>query len=230
MKHKKLSREQQKLVEEHLWVAGRQAYHHYSINGGNTGVFTREDLESVGRYALCVAASRWEESRGVKFSTYAWTTVSGYIQHSLRDHSRMVKVPRWILYSRHQIKKRLDAGLTVEGVLEEFSLTEKQFLMVQDSWKESYKSLDYRPSGESNTLMEIPFYDRSIEEVSLVDGILERLAELTDTEMRGLERYLNGSPMSQDRRERFEAMLTDLGIIKGMVLPQEDDATFKHPR
>lgn len=217
-KHIPLSRDKQKLVEDNLWVAGRQAHRHYTLCGGNTGVFTKEDLESVGRYALCVAASRWEEDRGVKFSTYAWVTVSGYIQHSLRDHSRMVKVPRWVLYIRHEIKALLDSGLSEEEVMDELSLTENQMLMVSFSWKESYKSLDYIHEDDFRCT-EIPHHDISITEAlfSVDSDYMKVLSELSDSEIRSFGCYLEGGEVSKERKRKFDRIIQDFsGKIKGL--------------
>ena len=101
----KLPKPQQKLVEEHLWVAGRLAYSARSLTGGFTGCYTKEDLESVALFALCVAATRYKPELGWKFSTYAWTTCRGWIQHALRDYSRMVRIPRWLGGIRKEVRE-----------------------------------------------------------------------------------------------------------------------------
>lgn len=214
VKHKPLTKEQQKLVMENLWVAGRQAYRFHTINGGNTGVFTKEDLESVGRYALCVAASRWEGDRGVKFSTYAWATVTGYIQHSLRDHSRMVKIPRWALYTRHSVKKLQEEGKTEEEIMEELSLSRDQIFLISNSWKESYKSLDYTRDDESRSF-EIPYYDDDPSSLTVeVDSeSMGILSSLSDSEIRSFEKYLEGRSVSRERKKKFERIVEELGII-----------------
>ena len=50
-KHGELTKKQQKLVEEHLWVAGRLAYSAICRTGNQTGCFTYDDLN---RRPLCV--------------------------------------------------------------------------------------------------------------------------------------------------------------------------------
>ena len=111
-KHPPLSKEQQKLVEDHRWIAGRLAHSAKCLTGGHTGCYTKEDLESVAFFALCVAASRYDPTLGWKFSTYAWNTARGYIQHSLRDFSRMVRVPRWIGGVRDEVRELVKQGLS----------------------------------------------------------------------------------------------------------------------
>ena len=83
-KYPKLSKEQQKLVEEHVWISGRLACAAQSLTGGHTGSLTRDDLESIANFALCVAATKYDPGKNVKYSTYAWKTASGYIRHALR--------------------------------------------------------------------------------------------------------------------------------------------------
>ena len=109
-KYPPLTKEQQKLVEEHRWIAGRLAYSARVLTGGHTGCYTKEDLESVALFALCVSATRYDPALGYKFSTFAWNTARGWIQHALRDFSRMVRIPRWIRGVRGDVKAVLDAG------------------------------------------------------------------------------------------------------------------------
>ena len=70
-KYPGLTPDQQKLVTEHTWIAGRLAYGAQCLTGGHTGSLTREDLESVAKFALCVAATRYRSDMNVKYSTYA---------------------------------------------------------------------------------------------------------------------------------------------------------------
>ena len=103
-KYPPLTKAQQKLVEEHMWIAGRLAHSARRLTGGFTGCYTKDDLEGVAFLALCVAATRFQPELGWKFSTFAWGTARGWIQHALRDHSRIVKVPRWIAGVRQEVR------------------------------------------------------------------------------------------------------------------------------
>ncbi len=76
-KYPTLTPEQQALVEEHKWIAGRLAHGAKCLTGGHTGSLTREDLESIANFALCVAATRYRPDMGVKYGTYAWNTARG---------------------------------------------------------------------------------------------------------------------------------------------------------
>jgi DNA-directed RNA polymerase sigma subunit (sigma70/sigma32) len=54
----------------------------------------------------------------VKYSTYAWNTARGYIQHALRDYSRMVRTPRWIANYKNQVSELVAEGKTYQEVAE----------------------------------------------------------------------------------------------------------------
>ncbi len=54
----------------------------------------REDLEQVVQIALVRGLERYDPTRGVEFSTFAWATVRGEIKRYYRDHSWRLRVPR----------------------------------------------------------------------------------------------------------------------------------------
>lgn len=54
----------------------------------------REDLEQVVQIALVRGLDRYDATRGVEFSTFAWATVRGEIKRYYRDHSWRLRVPR----------------------------------------------------------------------------------------------------------------------------------------
>ncbi len=53
-----------------------------------------EDLVMVGTVGLLEAIDRYDPSKGVEFSTYAYRTIHGVINHYLRDQTLWVKIPR----------------------------------------------------------------------------------------------------------------------------------------
>lgn len=55
-----------------------------------------EDLRQCGALGLVLAAQRWEPDRGITFGAYATPLVSGEIRRHLRDHGRLVRLPRRI--------------------------------------------------------------------------------------------------------------------------------------
>lgn len=58
------------------------------------GLVSYEDLYQEAMLGICLAARRYDASRGVKWTTYAWKCASGRIKNYLRDKFNTVKVPR----------------------------------------------------------------------------------------------------------------------------------------
>lgn len=55
-----------------------------------------EDLRQCGAVGLVLAAHRWDPDRGITFGSYASALVTGEIRRHLRDHVRLVRLPRRI--------------------------------------------------------------------------------------------------------------------------------------
>lgn len=211
-KYPALTKEQQKLVEDHLWIAGRLAFSAKSLTGGQTGCYTKEDLEGVAYFALCVAATRFNEDLGWKFSTFAWNTARGWIQHALRDSSRMVRVPRWIGGVRSDVRDLLAQGMTYSEVADELGLEEKQVLLCEQSWKEVHSSYDHTPD-ESRPREFIFEFD----EVKTIVGqeVLKRIGDLPDAQIELLISHVEGGLESPEEKEWAEKILFELREIAG---------------
>lgn len=206
-KHAPLSKEQQKLVEDHRWIAGRLAHSAKCLTGGHTGCYTKEDLESVALFALCVAASRYDPSLGWKFSTYAWNTARGYIQHSLRDFSRMVRVPRWIGGVRNEVRELVKQGLSFEEIAEELGMDESQVIMCEESWREIHSSYDHTPDeGRPKEFI----YE--VDEIKSLIGneVLMEVGDLSDADIQLLILHVEGELESEEERDRAQALLEEL--------------------
>ena len=200
-KHPPLTKEQQKLVEEHRWIAGRLAHSAKCLTGGHTGCFTRDDLESVALFALCVAASRYKPELGWKFSTYAWNTARGYIQHALRDFSRMVRVPRWIAGVRQDVRDRLRDGASYDEIEDELGLDHDQIVMCEESWREIHSSYDHTPDEKRPREF---IYE--VDEVKAMIGndVLKQVGDLNDADITLLLMHIEGEvhdPQDQEKAE-----------------------------
>ncbi|MEY2552650.1 MAG: polymerase sigma-B factor, partial [Ilumatobacteraceae bacterium] len=77
-----------RLVERHMGLAAHIAKR-FSRPGG-----TEEDLRQVAMLGLVKAVDRFDPNRGVQFSTYATSTISGEIKRHFRDHRWGVHVTR----------------------------------------------------------------------------------------------------------------------------------------
>lgn len=211
-KHPPLSKEQQKLVEDHRWIAGRLAHSAKCLTGGHTGCYTKEDLESVAFFALCVAASRYDPTLGWKFSTYAWNTARGYIQHSLRDFSRMVRVPRWIGGVRDEVRELVKQGLSFYEIAEELGMDEDQVIMCEESWREIHSSYDHTPDeGRPKEFV----YE--VDEIKALIGndIIMEVGDLSDADIQLLLLHVEGELESEEEKDRAQMLLEELKSLVG---------------
>lgn len=206
-KYPPLSDTQRKLVEDHMWIAGRLAHGARAITGGFTGCYSRDDLESVAFFALCVAATRYDKSLGWEFSTFAWNTARGYIQHALRDHSRIVRIPRWVMSVREDIKKLLQDGANYQEVAEEFSLTEQQVLMCEQSWQEIHSSYDHTPDERRPREF---IYEIDEARVIVGEEVIVALGNLPDGDLNLLLSHVEGGLEDPSEVERAEELLVFL--------------------
>ena len=206
-KYPPLTREQQALVQEHMWIAGRLAHSARRLTGGFTGCYTKDDLEGVALFALCVASTRYDPSTGWKFSTFAWNTVRGWIQHALRDHSRMVRIPRWIPAIRQEVRDLLRQGMTYEEVSEELGLDLNQIGMCEDSWQEIHSSYDHTP--EDSRPKE---FVQEVDEFKALVGVdlLKKVGDLPDSEIKLLLLHVEGELESEEDSERAEELLSKI--------------------
>lgn len=74
----KLTEEQQTLVEENLKLV------HYFLKRSNF-YNNYEDFYQAGVYGLCLAAQRFDESKGFEFTTFATCYIQGHIKRHFRD-------------------------------------------------------------------------------------------------------------------------------------------------
>ena len=201
-RHKKypgLTREQQALVEEHKWIAGRLAHGAKCLTGGHTGSLTREDLESIANFALCVAATRYKSDMNVKYSTYAWDTARGYIQHALRDYSRMVRTPRWVASYRNKISALIAEGKTYSEVAEILEISESKVSECELSVFNYHISYDSTP--EDWVTPEFVFDFQEHKATLLSPELIAQIRSLSDAEMTMLMRYIDEAPISDEERE-----------------------------
>jgi len=198
-KHPTLTLEQQKLVEEHKWIAGRLAHGAKCLTGGHTGSMTREDLESVAYFALCVAATRYKPELNIKYSTYAWNTARGYIQHALRDYSRMVRTPRWIANYKNRVTELLAEGKSYKEVSEILNIDESKINYCELSANNYHISYDSTPEDWVSPEF---VYDFDEHKATLLSPeLITHIRELSDAEMKMLMQYIDGAPISEEERE-----------------------------
>ena len=206
-----LTREQQLLVAEHSWIAGRLAHGAKCLTGGHTGSLTRDDLESIANFALCVAATRYREDMNVKYSTYAWNTARGYIQHALRDYSRMVRTPRWIANYKVRINALLSDGKSYREVAELLGLDEIKVMHCEMSANNYHVSYDSSP--EDWVTPEFVYDFEEHKATLLSSELIGEIKNLTDAEMKMLMQYVEGADISEEEYEWAADKFHDLRTV-----------------
>lgn len=210
-KYPKLSREQQNLVQEHMWIAGRLAHGAKCLTGGHTGSLTREDLESIAKFALCVAATKFDPEMQVKYSTYAWKTAQGYIQHALRDYSRLVKTPRWIAKYKEQVFAMLKDNKTYQEIALELGIDESRVLDCQLSENNYHVSYDLQPEDWAST--EFVYNVDEVKSTLMTPELLDEINKLSEEEMKNLMSYVDGEPTDDATKGWASTKLKELSAI-----------------
>ena len=208
-RHPPLTREQQRLVAEHAWIAGRLAHRAKGLTGGTTGCLTRDDLEAIANFALCVAATRHDPSKGVKYSTYAWATARGYIQHALRDQSRMVRTPRWVANHKNKVDELLKEGKSYAEIAKELGIDEDRVIMCDMSSYNYHITYDNQPEDWATKEF---IYIEDVEYV-LSKDLRKAMTSLTDAEISMVLKYVEGESSSEEEREWAADKLWELQSI-----------------
>lgn len=210
-KYPVLTPEQQSLVEEHKWISGRLAHGAKCLTGGHTGSLTREDLESIANFALCVAATRYRTDMNVKYSTYAWNTARGYIQHALRDYSRMVRTPRWIATYKTKVSALLEEGKTYIEIGEILGISDSKALICEMSVNNYHVSYDSQPDDWVSPEF---IYDFDEAKATLYsEGLTSLIRDLTDSEMAIMMKYVEETEMSPEEKEWASEKFFELQAI-----------------
>ena len=198
-KYPSLTPEQQALVEEHKWIAGRLAHGAKCLTGGHTGSLTREDMESVANFALCVAATRFRPEMGVKYSTYAWNTARGYIQHALRDYSRMVRTPRWVANYKTRVSAMMLEGKSHKEIADALGIDEEKVVCCELAINNYHLSYDSTP--EDWVSPEFVYNFEEHKATLLSPELVKEIRALSDAEMKMLLQYVDGAAISEEERE-----------------------------
>lgn len=180
----------------------------------NQGV-SLSDLINEGNLGLIRAAHKFDETKGIKFISYAVWWIRQAILQALAEQSRIVRVPLNRAGTIHRIGKRANALLQELGreathaeIAEGMEITEEEVAKTM-SISQTHLSLDAPMTpGEDNRLLDyLPDTqsatpDEETIEKALVDSVHEALAGLKERESKILRLYfgLDGSdPMTLEQ-------------------------------
>jgi hypothetical protein len=124
----------------------------------------------------------------------------------------MVRIPRWIVPVRKEVRRLLDEGSSYDEVGEELGLTDKQVLMCEQSWQEIHSSYDHTPDE-----WRPKEFVYEIDEAKAFIGkeVLKRLGDLPDSDLDLLLLYVEGELDCPDNIRKAEGLIEQLrGMVK----------------
>jgi RNA polymerase primary sigma factor len=192
----------------------------------NQGV-SLADLINEGNLGLIRAAHKFDETKGIKFISYAVWWIRQAILQALAEQSRIVRVPINRAGTLHRIGKRASALLqelgrepTNEEIAEGMDITEEEVARTM-SISRGHVSLDAPVSpGEDNRLLDYlpdtvhPTPDEQTFEKALTESIEEALSMLKERESRILRMYFG---LDGDDPLTLEEIGAALGITRERV-------------
>ena len=164
-----------------------------------------DDLFQVASLALLKGIDRFDETKGLKFSTFITPTITGEIKNYFRDRSRLIHLPRRVAELRVSVKKAeeelaLATGKnpTAKEIAEKLNVPEEDVLSCMEAG--SVVSLDRPVDGDSEE--GASFYDMlpdgedAFERIEQKDAVRRAIASLSETEKK-LVSYRFGQELSQ---------------------------------
>ncbi len=161
-----------------------------------------DDLYQVASLALIKGIDRFDERKGLKFSTFITPTITGEIKNYFRDRSRLVHLPRKVSELRASVRKTADALTeklgkkpTAGEIAEALGVSEEDVLLSAEAG--GIVSLD-KPSEDSdmNYYDVIPADNDVFEKIETRDAVLSAVKELSETE-RQLVKFRFSEELSQ---------------------------------
>ena len=150
-----------------------------------------DDLFQVASLALMKGVERFDESKGLQFSTFITPTITGEIKNYFRDRSRLVHLPRRGAELRVKIKRAADELLTETGkkptaqqLAQRLNVTEEEIVRAMEAG--AVVSLDRNADQDGEDGMS--FYevlaseDNFAEQLENRDMVVSAVKKLNDTE------------------------------------------------
>ncbi|MDE6412102.1 MAG: sigma-70 family RNA polymerase sigma factor [Clostridia bacterium] len=162
-----------------------------------------DDLYQVAALALLKGVDRFDETKGLQFSTFITPTITGEIKNYFRDHSRLVHLPRRVSELRVNLKKVADEFITETGMrptakelAERLGVSEEEVVRAAEAG--GVVSLD-KPVDEEDAMSfyeVIPAEENNLETIENRDALESAFSVLTKEE-RDLIEYRFVQELSQ---------------------------------
>lgn len=189
----------------------------WSIVSKYGGYFDKDDLYQVGMIALMNACQNFDDSKGVKFSTYAYKYIFGEVYKYVQE-SRSIRVSRDMIRLSRSIERGRD--VLRQSLMREPSDFELSVFLEIDEEKivEANKTGEMVKSLDSMTCDDMNLYDHlGCEEKQLTSEVLDLKTELASLDME--EQKLIYSRYFMDLTQ--QEVSQDLGISQVQVSRKE---------
>jgi RNA polymerase primary sigma factor len=202
----------------------------------NQGV-NLSDLINEGNLGLIRAARRFDETKGIKFISYAVWWIRQAILQALAEQSRIVRVPLNRAGDMHRIGRRAAALIqelgrepTNEEIAEGMELSEEEVAKTM-AISHTHLSLDAPLSpGEEHSLIDhiadndSPLPDEAIFEKALIETVHQSLSVLKPREAKVLRMYFG---LDGDEPMTLEDIGGAMGVTRERVRQIKDRALAK---
>ena len=163
-----------------------------------------DDLYQVASLALIKGVDRFDERKGLKFSTFITPTITGEIKNYFRDRSRLVHLPRKVSELRVSIKREAEKYLaetgknaTAKELAARLGVSEEEVLRCSEAGGVVSLDSTVDHEGDSMSLHDVlPAEENIFEDVENRDAVRAALSTLSDQE-RALVKYRFGHELSQ---------------------------------
>ncbi len=162
-----------------------------------------DDLYQVAALALIKGVDRFDETKGLQFSTFITPTITGEIKNYFRDRSRLVHLPRRVAELRVSIKKAAEEYMSETGerptakeLAEKLNVSEEEVVRAAEAG--GVVSLD-TPTDDEDAMSfydVIPADEDGLERIENRD-VLESAVAVLSREERLLVKYRFGMELSQ---------------------------------
>ena len=163
-----------------------------------------DDLYQVASLALIKGVDRFDERKGLKFSTFITPTITGEIKNYFRDRSRLVHLPRKVSELRVSIKHASEEFFAENGrkptakeLAQKLGVGEEEIIRASDAGGVVSLDVPVDREGDGLSLHDVLPADNDVfENFEDRDELRAALATLTDQE-RELVKYRFGGELSQ---------------------------------
>lgn len=164
-----------------------------------------DDLYQVASLALIKGVDRFDERKGLQFSTFITPTITGEIKNYFRDRSRLIHLPRRVAELRVSLKKAADEIVSETGkkptakqLSERLGVSEEEVVRAMEAG--GVVSLDKPVESDDDDGMSfydvLPASDDYFERLEMDDTVRSALKTLNETE-RKIVKYRFDDELSQ---------------------------------